>query len=94
MEDKHTVKISSEYIEQLDVNIDVSLFSANSTFNDGFKNPFDQINKPFEEEHDLFHAPTASQLVNMSVKELFDLNAKISRKVMLEMQLKLMPLCE
>ena len=33
-------------------------------------------------------------LANMSVKELSDLNAKITRKVGLEMQLKLMPPCD
>ena len=55
MEGMHKVKISSEHIEQLDGHIDVSLFSAYSTFKDGLENPIDQINKLIEQENDSTH---------------------------------------
>ena len=59
METMHKkVKSSSDHIEQLDGQIDVSLPSGNSTFKDGFKTPSDKNNKPIEEENDLAHAPT------------------------------------
>ena len=95
MEHTHRANTSFETIEQLDGQTDNSVSFNKSTYKDVLEKPSKLVKEPVMKIiNNYFRRMDSENLKNMCAEELNDLTKEISRKVGLEMKLKLMPECD